>query len=122
MRETITMTTVEQRRAWVLTKVMVGELTVPEAAALLGLAERSVWRLKARFGWEGPAALVHGNRGRPSSRRCPEAERARIVELASGPYAGANDSHLAELLAEREGIALSRVSGGAPSSAEHAVR
>jgi len=32
MRETITMTTIEQRRAWVLTKVMAGELGVAEAA------------------------------------------------------------------------------------------
>jgi hypothetical protein len=32
MRETITMTTIEQRRAWVLTKVMAGEIEVVEAA------------------------------------------------------------------------------------------
>jgi DNA-directed RNA polymerase specialized sigma24 family protein len=49
MRETITMTTVEQRRAWVLTKVMGGEVEVGEAAELLGLSVRSVWRLKRRF-------------------------------------------------------------------------
>jgi len=55
MRETITMTTIEQRRAWVLTKVMAGEVEVAEAAELLGLSVRSVWRRKRRFGDEGPA-------------------------------------------------------------------
>jgi transposase len=110
MRETITMTTVEQRRAWVLTKVMAGELDVAEAAGLLGLSERSVWRLKRRFAEEGPAGLVHGNRGRSSPRRIDESTRERVRSLARGRYDGANDSHLAELLAERDGITLSRVS------------
>ena len=48
------MTTTDQRRAWVLTKVLCDELTVHEAAAILGLSERSVWRLRPRFAAEGP--------------------------------------------------------------------
>ena len=104
------MTTVEQRRAWVLTKVIAGEVEVAEAAELLGLSVRSVWRLKRRFADEGPAGLVHGNRGRPSPRRIDESTREQVRALAQGRYDGANDSHLAELLAEAEGITLSRVS------------
>ena len=103
------MTMADQRRAWVLAKLLGGELSVHEVAVFLGLSERSVWRLRARFAAEGPAALVHGNRGRPSGRRVDETVRARVVELARTTYAGANDTHLAELLAEREGITLSRV-------------
>ncbi len=116
------MTMADQRRAWVLAKLVGGELSVPEVAGFLGLSERSVWRLRARFTREGPAALVHGNRGRASSRRVGEAVRARVVELARTTFAGANDTHLAELLAEHEGIELSRVTvrrilraGGIPS-------
>lgn len=103
------MTTREQQRAWVLMKVLAGELGVADAADLLGLSERSVWRLKGRFDREGPAGLVHGNRGRASPRRINEATRERVRALATGRYDGANDCHLAELLAEEEGIALSRV-------------
>lgn len=103
------MTTIEQRRAWVLTRVLAGELATTEAAELLGLSERSVWRLKRRFAEEGPAALVHGNRGRVSPRRIDEPTRQRVCELARGRYDGANDSHLAELLAEREEIHVSRI-------------
>jgi transposase len=114
IRETITMTTIEQRRAWVVTKVMAGEVEVVEAAELLGLSVRSVWRLKRRFADEGPAGLVHGNRGQPSPRQIDESTRDQVRALARGRYNGANDSHLAELLAEllaeREGISLSRVS------------
>ncbi len=104
------MTSRDQRRAWILTQLLVGQVSTCEAAELMGLSERQVWRLRRGFERDGPAALVHGNRGRPSSRRLPEPQRARIVELARTTYGGANDSHLAELLAEHEGIAISRPS------------
>jgi len=104
------MTSRDQRRAWILTQLLVGEVTTAEAAALLGLSERQVWRLRRAFERDGPAALVHGNRGRPSSRRLAEPVRDRIIELARTTYDGANDTHLAELLAEHEGIEIGRSS------------
>jgi transposase len=110
MWETITMTSREQQRAQVLTRLLVGDLTTPEAATLLGLSERQVWRLRAGYERAGPAALVHANRGRPSPRRLDTATAERIVELAGTTYDGANDCHLAELLAEHEGIEISRSS------------
>jgi transposase len=110
MRETITMSSTEQRRALVLTKVLVGELTGSEAAELLGVSLRTVRRLCRALRLEGPAGLVHGNRGRASPHRLPEPTRARILELAATRYAGANDCHLAELLAEAEDIVISRAS------------
>jgi hypothetical protein len=99
MEETIRMSEREQRRAFVLTRLLSGELGVAEAAGVLGLSERSVRRLRARMEREGPAGLVHGNRGRASPRRLPEATRVRILALAEDTYADVNDSHLAELLA-----------------------
>jgi transposase len=110
MRETITMTSREQRRAWVLIRLLEGSLERAEAAPLLGLSERQVRRLAAVFERDGPAALVHGNRGRASSQRIPDDVRVRVIGLATTRYGGLNDCHLAELLAEREGIALSRSS------------
>jgi transposase len=109
MRETISMTARDQQRAQVLTRLIAGDLAFEDAADLLGLSARQVWRLKRRFLDEGPGALVHGNRGRASTRRTPEATRTSVVELARTRYDGANDCHLAELLAEREGITLGRV-------------
>jgi hypothetical protein len=53
---------------------------------------------------------MHGNRGRPSPGRIDDKTRSRVKELLSGPYAGCNDHHLAELLALREGLILSRKS------------
>jgi transposase len=110
MRETITMTSNDQRRAHTITRVVAGDMTVAEAALLLGLAERSIWRLRRRLLCAGVDGLVHGNRGRPSPRRLDDQLRARIVELVRDRFAGANDCHLSELLAEESGITISRQS------------
>src|SRR6266498_4151312 len=107
--ETITMSTIEQRRAWVLNRLGRADLTTAEAAGLLGLSERQVARLRAAFETHGPAGLVHGNRGRASPRRIEPSIAERVVALAQSRYVGCNDCHLAELLAEREGIILGRV-------------
>jgi hypothetical protein len=108
METTITMTLNEQRRAWVLTKTLTGELTMADGATGLGLSERQLWRLRAAYLRSGPAGLVHGNRGRASPRRLGAALRARIIELRQTCYGELNDTHFGELLAERDGISLSR--------------
>lgn len=102
------MTKRDQVRAMVLTRLLAGELDVGAAALLLGVSERQVWRLRARFLAEGPAGLVHGNRGRSPAHRLDGTVRARILALAATTYAGLNDCHLADLLAEREGITVGR--------------
>ena len=52
--------------------------------------------------------MAHGNRGRrPSTATSPETQE-QVTALAKGRYAGFNRSHLTELLAEREGVRLSR--------------
>lgn len=104
------MTRSEQQRSMVLTKLLVGGLTSAEAAGLLAVSSRTIRRLRRRLEQDGPGGLVHGNRGRASPRRLSDATRARILELARTRYEGANDSHLAELLAEAEGIRISRPS------------
>ena len=43
------MTSTDQQRAIVLTKLLVGEITLTEAAVLLKLSERQAWRLKKAF-------------------------------------------------------------------------
>jgi transposase len=81
-----------------------------EAAAALELSERQLWRLRAALERDGPAAIVHGNRGRASPRRLADELRATVISLAHDRYRGINDCHLAELLAEREGLVISRQS------------
>lgn len=109
MEKTITMSSTEQRRAWVLTRILTGELTMAAGAASLDLSERQLWRLRVAFTRDGPAGLVHGNRGRGSSRQLDPGLRARILALRAS-YGEINDRHFCELLAEREAIVVSRES------------
>ncbi len=102
------MTTKEQSRIHVLNGVMEGKLRVAEASGLMGVSERHGWRLLAAYREEGAAAVDHGNRGRkPATTTCPRTQQ-KVMELAKGPYAGLNHTHLTEMLAEREDVHLSR--------------
>ncbi len=98
----------EAKREVVIRRVLSGRLSVEEAAALLGLSQRQVWRLRARYEHSGAEGLRHRNRGRVPANKITPALRERILALARGRYAEINDSHLAELLAEREQVAVSR--------------
>jgi len=100
----------EQRRAMILTGVIEGRLTAVQAAELMTLSERQERRLRRAFLEQGPAALVHGNRGRKPAHTLDAGLREEVVTLAEGLYNGCNDQHFTELLAEREGISLSRSS------------
>jgi transposase len=110
MKETITLNTQEQKRVMVLNRLLVGQLTAAEAAVLLNLSERQVRRLFAAYQKEGAAALAHGNRGRKAIQRISEEVRRQVIELATTTYAGCNYQHLRDLLAQRDGIQLSRAS------------
>ena len=98
----------EQARIQVLNGVLEYRLPIAQAAEIMGVSERHTKRLLAAYRKGGPAALAHGNRGRRPHNAVPEVAAAAVVKLASNGYAGANHTHLTELLREREGIYLSR--------------
>jgi transposase len=105
-RETITLDARTQQRLYVLNHVLAAELTADEAGRVLKLSVRQVRRLLDRYRADGAAGLVHGNRGRSPAHRTGAELRDRLVELATTTYAGVNRAHLAELLAEREGLVV----------------
>ena len=98
----------EQRRLLVLNQLQAGGLVNAEAASLLGLSVRQVQRLRGAYMERGAAALVHGNRGRHSAHALDATLASRVVELAKRKYVGFNQHHLTEMLAEVEGVHLSR--------------
>ena len=108
MRERITLNRREQTRAKVLTIVIEGRCTAAEAAGLLGVSERHLFRLKKAFREEGPGGLAHGNRGRRPRHAIAAETRDEVLRLASSLYHDYNHTHLQEELAEEHGITLSR--------------
>jgi transposase len=108
MKDKIVLNSAEQRRVLVLNQLEAGVLSPAQAGQLLGLAERQLRRLRARYRQVGAGALVHGNRGRrPVNAVDPDLVK-RVVELAQTTYLGFNRHHLTEILAERGEIHLSR--------------
>ena len=108
MWETVLLSGTEQQKLVVLNRVLMGDLTAAEAAIALQRSVRHVRRILAAYRKEGAAALAHGNRGRTPAHALNPTVAQRVVELTRTRYGGLNDTHLSEVLAEEEGIALSR--------------
>jgi len=98
----------ELNRATILRLVVEGHLTVTQACQRMQVSLRQARRLLRRFEQSGAAGLTHRLRGRPAARRMSPEQAAHLLELARGRYAGFNDTHLHEALAEREGLRLGR--------------
>ena len=101
------MTGKEINRCCVIREAIEGGLTVREAAIVLLLSERQVYRLKKKVRDGGSVGVIHGNRGRSPSTANSLTFRKRIRALYQDKYAGFNVSHFTEKLVE-EGIEVSR--------------
>ena len=103
-----TLTMQEEKRLQIIERVYRRELTLVQAARIMGVSERQCYRIKAQVTKHGAKGIVHGNRGRPCKRKIREKVVARIMALARGKYRGFNDHHLTEKLKEQYHIEISR--------------
>ncbi len=68
--DTIALTMRAQQRVAVIERVFRRELTMGEAALVLGVSERQSFRIKARIRKEGVRGVIHGNRAGPRLGSC----------------------------------------------------
>lgn len=98
----------ELKRYLVIMNHIKGFITANEAAVKLNLSTRQVFRLKKRILEEGETGIIHKNRGRKPAHALSNELRNTIQNiLKSQRYRNCNDHHLAQLLAEYEGITVS---------------
>ncbi|MCR4403679.1 MAG: helix-turn-helix domain-containing protein, partial [Firmicutes bacterium] len=92
----------EARRVYVIEQVVVGRLSISQAARLLNLSERQVKRLKKGVMEQGVAFLAHKNRGRKPKHAIPQEVRDTVIALALDPnkYKDASCQQMSELLAQ----------------------
>ena len=96
----------ERNRLRMMSGIKGQELTLGQAADVLGLSYRQTKRVWRRYQAEGDAGLVHRLRGRPSARRKPAALRARVLaRYAEERYADFGPTLMAEHLAQ-EGLTV----------------
>lgn len=105
--DTLTLTMKELRRVEVLNMLDQRQLTATQAADVLGVSERHVWRLLAKYRQAGAASVTHGNRGKAPANRVSERTRRRVVKLVQSRYPDYNHQHLSEVLADEHDITLS---------------
>jgi transposase len=108
MEGNVVMSAKELARVRVLEQVLLGGMSLTQAARVLDLTYRHAKRLKRRYGELGALGLVHGSRGRPVAHALPKDLAERVVALHEQRYGNFNDCHFTQMLKEHEGIVLGR--------------
>lgn len=98
----------ELNRVEVLAQVDDGRLTVENAANLLDLTRRQVFRLLKRYRQDGASAIRHKARGKPPNNRIHKAKRDYALALIKENYVDFGPTLAAEKLAEHHGFKVSR--------------
>ncbi len=103
------MTPREQTRLQVLNSLLAEHMTLDQAATVMGVSPRHARRMLTAYRDKGASALAHGLRGQRPHNATAETTKDRMLRLARTRYAGTNHTHLSELLSEREGIDIARI-------------
>jgi len=102
----LSMSRTEIDRVHVLKDLLAERIRTGEAAQLLGVTARQVFRLLPAYHDGGPAALVSRKRGKPSNRSYPALVRTQAIALIRANYLDFGPTLAAEKLAERHGLRL----------------
>lgn len=97
----------ERKRLDALSRVKRKEITVVQAAELMGLSLRQTRRVWKGFKARGDKALVHKLRGRVSNRRLPEEFRDKVVRRVQQRYHDFGPTLACEKLGQEDGLYLS---------------
>jgi transposase len=104
----LTMSATELDRLTVIERVRDRRLSQVDAAKQLGLTPRHISRLVNAFDRDGPAALVSKRRGRRSNLAYADAVKTWVLGLVREHYADFGPTLIAEKLAEKHELELSR--------------
>jgi len=118
----------ELNRLRVIRRTLSG-LHAHDAANMLGLSVRQVFRLKARVSTLDARGVVHGNRGRQPVNARPAKLHQHVLELHRTKFSKYNDYHFTETLEEEHNIKVNRETArrwlraaGVPAKRRHRSR
>lgn len=104
----VTMSERELNRVEIISQVAEAQLDVTQAADLLCMSRRQVFRLLKRYRQTGPSGLRHTARGRSPNNRIRSAKRQYILELIRDNYPDFGPTLAAEMLVAHHHIVISR--------------
>jgi len=102
----LSMSRAEIDRVHVLRDLVAERIGTREAAQLMRVTRRQVFRLLKAYHAGGPAALVSKKRGKPSNRAYPAVVRTEALALIKANYADFGPTLATEKMAERHGLHL----------------
>src|SRR5271165_5480454 len=102
----LSMSRAEIDRLHVLRDVIAERISAREAAQLMRVTPRQVFRMLKVYRADGPSALLSKRRGKPSNRSYPSVVRTEALALIKANYADFGPTLAAEKLAERHGLCL----------------
>ena len=97
----------EKLRGKIMEMVRQGLKTLKAASMELGISYSQAKRVYQRYLKGGDAALVHGNRGKPSNNRSDAAIVSQAVELYRDRYDDFGPTLAQEMLEEKDGLEIS---------------
>jgi len=100
----ITMSRKELARLQVMIDLSDGRYSVEQAAELMGVGRRQVYRLRDAFRIHGPEALVSKKRGKRSNRAYGATFRKTVLNLVRNNYVDFGPTLAAEKIMERHGL------------------
>lgn len=98
----------ELNRVEVLAQVDDGRLSVDNAANMLALTRRQIFRLLKRYRQDGASAIRHRSRGRAPNNQIHSAKRDYALSLIKEQYPDFGPTLAAEMLVEHHGFRVSR--------------
>lgn len=102
----LSMSRMEIDRVHILRDLLAERIAVREAAQLMQVTPRQVFRLLKAYHAGGPPALVSKKRGKPSNRSYPAVVRTEALALIKANYPDFGPTLATEKLAERHGLHL----------------
>lgn len=106
MEGILTMSQKEVDRIGVISSIEQNDLTAEEAAGLLKLSSRQVYRILKRIKLEGTKGIIHKLRGRKSNRGYPEELKRKITKIYRREYWDYGPTLFSEMLVEYHNISV----------------
>ena len=97
----------EARRVQVMENFIEEKIKAEQAALLLGLSERHIYRLKGAMEKEGILGLAHKSRGRKAHNSTPDEINDYVLDLARDVAEGGSCNHISEIVREDKNYSIS---------------
>src|SRR4030042_6804619 len=100
MNGLLTMSKKEIDRLMIITQIEGNKITVLEAADILGLSQRQIYRILKRIRAEGTIGIIHKLRGKRSNRGYPKELKEKMIVIYRKQYSDYGPTLYSEMLTE----------------------